>query len=199
MRIRAHSICFNSGPDAEDEDPFGRQEALQEDRQGQAPRPARLLEPHPREKVAEAQAEHAAAGRDRQVRRKTHPDPARRRQVSRVKRSVHARKKRRKVLKEAKGYFGRKHSSYRFAKEQVQRSGMYAYRDRRNKKRTFRRLWITRINAAARLEGMSYSELMHGLNKAEVEVNRKMLADIAVHDRDAFRRFVELAREGAAA
>ena len=77
--------------------------------------------------------------------------------MSRVKRSVHARKKRRKVLKEAKGYFGRKHSSYRFAKEQVQRSGMYAYRDRRNRKREFRRLWITRINAAARLEGMSYS------------------------------------------
>ena len=85
--------------------------------------------------------------------------------MSRVKRSVHARKKRRKVLKEAKGYFGRKHSSYRFAKEQVQRSGMYAYRDRRNKKRTFRRLWITRINAAARLEGMSYSELIHGLTR----------------------------------
>ena len=105
--------------------------------------------------------------------------------MSRVKRSVHARKKRRKVLKEAKGYFGRKHSSYRFAKEQVQRSGMYAYRDRRNKKRTFRRLWITRINAAARLEGMSYSELMHGLNKAEVEVNRKMLAEIAVSCADA--------------
>ena len=118
--------------------------------------------------------------------------------MSRVKRSVHARKKRRKVLKEAKGYFGRKHSSYRFAKEQVQRSGMYAYRDRRNRKRTFRRLWI-RINAAARLEGMTYSELMHGLDKAEVEVNRKMLAEIAVSDRDAFRRFVELAREGAAA
>ena len=73
--------------------------------------------------------------------------------MSRVKRSVHAKKKRRKVLKEAKGYYGRKHSSYRFAKEQVQRSGMYAYRDRRNKKRTFRRLWITRINAAARREG----------------------------------------------
>ena len=86
--------------------------------------------------------------------------------MSRVKRSVHARKKRRKVLKEAKGYFGRKHSSYRFAKEQVQRSGMYAYRDRRNRKREFRRLWITRINAAARLEGMSYSQLIHGLNEA---------------------------------
>jgi large subunit ribosomal protein L20 len=119
--------------------------------------------------------------------------------MSRVKRAVSARKKRRKVLKEAKGYFGRKHSSYRFAKEQVQRSGMYAYRDRRNRKRDFRRLWITRINAAARLEGMSYSELIHGLSKAEVEVNRKMLAEIAVSDRDAFRRFVELAREGAAA
>ncbi len=76
---------------------------------------------------------------------------------------------------------------------------MYAYRDRRNRKREFRRLWITRINAAARLEGMSYSQLMHGLTEAGVEVNRKMLAEIAVSDRDAFRRFVELAREGAAA
>ena len=119
--------------------------------------------------------------------------------MSRVKRSVPARKKRRKVLKEAKGYWGRKHSSYRFAKEQVQRSGMYAYRDRRNRKRDFRRLWIIRINAAARAEGISYSELMHGLREAGVEVNRKMLADLAVHDREAFRRFVELAREGAAA
>jgi len=119
--------------------------------------------------------------------------------VSRVKRSVHARKKRRKVLDEAKGYYGRKHSSYRFAKEQVQRSGMYAYRDRRNRKRDFRRLWIVRINAAARAEGSSYSDLIHGLKLAGVEVNRKMLADIAVHDRDAFRRFVELSREGAAA
>ena len=119
--------------------------------------------------------------------------------MSRVKRSVHSRKKRRKVLKEAKGYFGRKHSSYRLAKEQVQRSGMYAYRDRRNRKRDFRRLWITRINAAARQEGMSYSQFMHGLNEAGVEVNRKMLAEIAVNDPDGFRRFVELAREGAAA
>ena len=93
--------------------------------------------------------------------------------MSRVKRSVHARKKRRKVLKEAKGYYGRKHSSYRFAKEQVQRSGMYAYRDRRNRKRDFRRLWIIRINAAARAEGLSYSELMHGLKQAEVEVKRQ--------------------------
>ena len=119
--------------------------------------------------------------------------------MPRVKRSVNARKKRRKVLEEAKGYYGRKNSSYKLAKEQVMRSGAYAYRDRRVRKRDFRRLWITRINAAARAEGMSYSEFMHGLGKAGIEVNRKMLADIAVNDRDAFRRFVELAREGAAA
>ncbi len=119
--------------------------------------------------------------------------------MARVKRSVNARKKRRKVLEEAKGYYGRKNSSYKLAKEQVMRSGAYAYRDRRVRKRDFRRLWITRINAAARLEGMSYSELMHGLSAAGVEVNRKMLADIAVNDREDFRRFVEIAREGAAA
>jgi large subunit ribosomal protein L20 len=119
--------------------------------------------------------------------------------VTRVKRSVHARKKRRATLRQAKGYWGRKKSSYRFAKEQVQRSGAYAYRDRRNRKRDFRRLWIIRINAAARAEGLSYSQLMHGLRDAGVEVNRKMLADLAVNDREAFRRFVELAREGAAA
>ena len=119
--------------------------------------------------------------------------------MARVKRSVSARKKRRKVLDEAKGFYGRKNSSYKLAKEQVMRSGAYAYRDRRVRKREFRRLWITRINAAARLEGMSYSELMHGLSSAGVEVNRKMLADIAVNDREDFRRFVEIAREGATA
>ena len=119
--------------------------------------------------------------------------------MARVKRSVHARKKRRKVLEEAKGYYGRKSSSYKLAKEQVMRSGAYAYRDRRVRKRDFRRLWITRINAAARLEGMSYSQLINGLSNAGVEVHRKMLADIAVNDRDGFRRFVEIAREGAAA
>ena len=119
--------------------------------------------------------------------------------MARVKRSVHARKKRRKVLEEAKGYYGRKSSSYKLAKEQVMRSGAYAYRDRRVRKRDFRRLWITRINAAARLEGMSYSQLINGLSNAGVEVNRTMLADIAVNDRDGFRRFVEIAREGAAA
>jgi large subunit ribosomal protein L20 len=119
--------------------------------------------------------------------------------MTRVKRSVHARKKRRATLDRAKGYRGEAHSSYKRAKEAVMKADSYAYRDRRNRKREFRRLWITRINAAARLEGMSYSELIHGLNGAGVEVNRKMLAEIAVSDREAFRRFVELAREGAAA
>ena len=114
--------------------------------------------------------------------------------MSRVKRSVHARKKRRKVLKEAKGYFGRKHSSYRFAKEQVQRSGMYAYRDRRNKKRTFRALWIQRINAAAREHGLVYSQFMSGLIKAGVTLDRKVLADIAVRDSGSFTRLVEVAK-----
>ena len=119
--------------------------------------------------------------------------------MTRVKRSVHARKKRRATLARTKGYRGEAHSSYRRAKEALLKADSYAYRDRRARKRDFRRLWITRINAAARLEGMSYSELIHGLGKAEVEVNRKMLAEIAVSDREAFRRFVELAREGAAA
>jgi large subunit ribosomal protein L20 len=119
--------------------------------------------------------------------------------VSRATNAVARRKRRKKVLKQAKGYYGRKHSSYRFAKEQVQRSGNYAYRDRRRRKRDFRRLWITRINAAARQEGMTYSELMHGLKEAGVEVNRKMLADVAVRDEEAFRRFAELAREATAA
>ncbi len=112
--------------------------------------------------------------------------------------SVASRRRRKKVLKQAKGYFGRKKNSPRLAGEQVARSGNYAYRDRRVRKRDFRRLWITRINAAARQEGMSYSELMHGLKEAEVEVNRKMLADIAVSDPDGFRRFVERAREATA-
>ena len=172
---------FNIGPDAEDENPFRRQEAL-----SRRPPRASCAAGAPTRATSSRKSRRSASGgwrgrsRSLQADAKTVRDPARRRQVSRVKRSVHARKKRRKVLKEAKGYFGRKHSSYRFAKEQVQRSGMYAYRDRRNRKRDFRRLWITRINAAARLEGMSYSELIHGLSKAEVEVNRKMLAEIAV-------------------
>jgi len=119
--------------------------------------------------------------------------------VSRVKRSVHARKKRRATLERAKGYRGKKHSSYKQAKEQLLKSDTYAYRDRRNRKRDFRRLWITRINAAARQEGMSYSTFMHGLILAGVEVDRKMLADIAVRDPETFRRFAETAREATAA
>ncbi len=119
--------------------------------------------------------------------------------MPRATNAVARKRRRKKVLDRAKGYYGRKHSSYRFANEQLMRSDAYAYRDRRNRKREFRRLWITRINAAARQEGMSYSQLIHGLSAAGVEVNRKMLADIAVNDPDGFRRFVELAREGAAA
>ena len=119
--------------------------------------------------------------------------------MARVKRGVASKKRHKKVLKQAKGYYGNKSRSFRAANEQVMRSGNYAYRDRRARKREFRRLWIVRINAAARREGMSYSELMHGLKLAGVEVNRKMLADIAVRDEEAFRRFAELAREAAAA
>jgi large subunit ribosomal protein L20 len=119
--------------------------------------------------------------------------------MPRATNAVARKRRKKKVLDRAKGYYGRKHSSYRLANEQLMRSGAYAYRDRRTRKRDFRRLWITRINAAARREGMSYSELIHGLSEAGVEVNRKMLADIAVNDPDGFRRFVELAREGAEA
>ena len=119
--------------------------------------------------------------------------------MSRVKRSVHARKKRRATLARAKGYRGDKHSSYKRAKEQLLKSDSYAYRDRRNKKREFRRLWITRINAAARREGMSYSQFMQGLREAEIELDRKVLADIAVRDPETFRRFAETAREATAA
>ena len=119
--------------------------------------------------------------------------------MPRATNAVARKRRKKKVLDRAKGYFGRKHSSYRYANEQLMRSGAYAYRDRRNRKREFRKLWIIRINAAARAEGMSYSELMHGLKLAGVEVNRKMLADVAVRDPEAFRRFAEQAREAAAA
>ena len=118
--------------------------------------------------------------------------------MSRATNPVARKRRKKKVLRQAKGYWGRKHSSYRFANEQVMRSGQYAYRDRRVRKRDFRRLWITRINAAARQEGMSYSDFIHGLGEAGVEVNRKMLADIAVRDADAFRRFTDAAREAVA-
>ena len=115
--------------------------------------------------------------------------------MSRSTNAVARRRRRKRTLDRAKGYWGRKHSSYRFAKEQLARSDRYAYRDRRARKRDFRRLWIVRINAAARREGLSYSQLMHGLKQAGVEVNRKMLADVAVRDPEGFRRFAERARE----
>ena len=115
--------------------------------------------------------------------------------MARVKRAVNAHKKRRVVLERASGYRGQRSRLYRKAKEQVTHSLGYAYRDRRAKKGDFRRLWIQRINAAARLNGMSYSQLMHGLKLAGVEVDRKILADIAVRDADTFRRFADTARE----
>jgi large subunit ribosomal protein L20 len=114
--------------------------------------------------------------------------------MPRVKRSVHARKKRRKVLEQAKGYWGLKHSSYRRAKEQVEKSLVYAYRDRKTKKRTLRSLWIVRINAAARANGLSYNQFMAGLRKAEVGLDRKMLADLAVSDPAAFTAVAERAK-----
>jgi large subunit ribosomal protein L20 len=119
--------------------------------------------------------------------------------MSRVKRSLHAKKKRRATLERTKGYRGQAHSSYKRAKEALLKADSYAYRDRRNKKREFRRLWIQRINAAARREGMTYGTFMHGLKLAGVELDRKVLADIAVRDPETFRRFADTAREAAAA
>ena len=114
--------------------------------------------------------------------------------MPRVKRAVNAHKKRRVILARAKGYYGAKSRSYTAAKEQVQHSLQYQYRDRRNKKREVRRLWITRINAAARINGMSYSKFICGLKKAGVDLNRKVLADIAVNDAAAFAKLVEIAK-----
>ena len=114
--------------------------------------------------------------------------------MARVKGGVVSRKRRKRILKLAKGYYGAKHILFRTAKEQVMNSYYYAYRDRRQKKRDFRKLWITRINAAARLNGLSYSQLMHGLKLAEIEVNRKMLADLAVNDVATFTALAEAAK-----
>ncbi len=119
--------------------------------------------------------------------------------MARIKRSVHAKKKRRQVLASAKGYTGTRRKRYRAAKEQVQHSGVYAYRDRRDRKAQFRRLWITRINAAARTHGMSYSTFITGLKAAGVEVDRKILADLAVTDPKAFAQLVETARSASRA
>ena len=115
--------------------------------------------------------------------------------MARIKRAVTAHKKRRKVFKLAKGYFGSKSKQYRAASEQVRRSLRYAYVGRKLRKREFRTLWIARINAAARLNGMNYSTLINGLKKKGVEVNRKMLADLAVNDAEAFAQLAQLAKE----
>src|SRR5215216_2353526 len=111
--------------------------------------------------------------------------------MSRVKRSVHARKKRRATLERTKGYRGQAHSSYKRAKEALLKADSYAYRDRRNRKRDFRRLWIVRIGAAARQEGLSYSEFMHGLREAGIELDRKVFVVIEVAAPETFRRFAQ--------
>jgi large subunit ribosomal protein L20 len=114
--------------------------------------------------------------------------------MPRVKRAVHARKKRKKVLGQAKGYWGLKSKTYRRAKEQVEHSLVYAYRDRKRRKRDFRRLWIIRINAAARQQGLSYNQFVAGCRKAGIGLDRKVLADLAVAEPEAFARIAEQAK-----
>ena len=116
--------------------------------------------------------------------------------MARVKNGVTTKARHKKVLKRAKGYFGSKHRLYKTAKEQLMHSGQYAFRDRRGKKRDFRKLWITRINAGARANGMSYSRFIEGLTKAGVEINRKMLSEIAINDEKAFLELVKIAKDG---
>ncbi len=117
--------------------------------------------------------------------------------MPRVKGGYTSRRRHKKILKLAKGYFGSKHRLFRTANAQVMKSLLYAYRDRRVRKRDFRKLWITRINAAARINGISYSKFMYGLRVAEVDINRKMLADLAVNDLKAFSELAELAKSKA--
>ena len=114
--------------------------------------------------------------------------------MARVKGGGQARKRRKKILKLAKGYYGSKHRLYKTANEQVMKSLQYAYRDRRQRKRDFRKLWITRINAAARMNGLSYSKFMHGLKLANIDMNRKMLAQIAISDAAAFTSIADQAK-----
>ena len=116
--------------------------------------------------------------------------------MTRVKNSVTTKARHKKVLKAAKGYFGSKHRLYKTAKEQLMHSGQYAFRDRRQKKRDFRKLWITRINAECRVNEISYSRFIDGLNKAGVEVNRKMLSEIAISDPEGFASICKIAKEG---
>ncbi len=115
--------------------------------------------------------------------------------MARVKRGVTARARHKKILRKAKGYYGARSKIYRVAKQAVIKAGQYAYRDRRQRKRVFRALWITRINAAARMNGLSYSRLINGLKLAEIDVDRKVLADIAVHDPEAFTAVADAAKE----
>ena len=117
----------------------------------------------------------------------------------RVKRGVAGHARHRRVLRQTRGFYGTRNRLFKRANEALMKSLQYAYRDRRNRKRDFRRLWITRINAAARQNGLSYSQFMHGLQAAGVELDRKILADIAVRDADTFRRFADRAREALAA
>ncbi|WP_028534169.1 50S ribosomal protein L20 [Paludibacterium yongneupense] len=119
--------------------------------------------------------------------------------MPRVKRGVTARARHKKILALAKGYRGRRKNVYRVAKQAVMKAGQYAYRDRRQKKRQFRQLWIARINAGARSCGLPYSKFMNGLKKAAIEIDRKVLADLAVFDKAAFAQIVELAKAGLAA
>jgi large subunit ribosomal protein L20 len=115
--------------------------------------------------------------------------------MSRVKRGTKARRRRKKLLNEAKGYYGARSRTYKKAAETLTRARKYAYRDRRTKKRLMRRLWITRINAAARLNDLSYSQLLKGLKKADIQLDRKVLADIAVYDSEGFKKIAEIAKE----
>ena len=116
--------------------------------------------------------------------------------MTRVKSGVETKRRHKKILKEASGYFGSKHRLFKSAKEQLMHSSVYAYRDRRQKKREFRKLWITRINAACRMNDISYSKFINGLNKAGITINRKMLAEIAINDMDAFKELVEVSKTG---
>ena len=115
--------------------------------------------------------------------------------MARVKTAIITRKKHNKILKRAKGYYGAKHYRFRTAKQQVMKSGNYAFTGRKDKKSNFRKLWIARINAAARMNGITYSELINGLKKANVVINRKMLAEMAVNDMNAFAKVVEVAKK----
>ena len=116
--------------------------------------------------------------------------------MTRVRNGVVTKKRHKKILKEARGYFGSKHREFKSAKEQLMHAGQYAYRDRRQKKREMRKIWIVRINAACREYDISYSRFIEGLNKAGLEINRKMLSEIAINDKEAFKNLVEVAKSG---